>query len=477
MSDFEVDVAILGAGTAGLVAYREARKHKKEVRLIDGGTLGTTCARVGCMPSKLLIAAANAYHNANAVGGFGIIPGKPKVDGHAVMARIKGERDKFTGSVIDSMDEFPEGDFIPENAKFLGDNLLELSSGEKLSARTIVIATGSQPVIPESLAPVGDRVIVNDDIFYWDNLPKSIAVFGLGVIGLELAQALHRLGVEVHIFARSRKVGPLTDPAMQEFATATFAKELNIHWQSEPFVSRKDDSVLVSWQDGNEQHERSFDYVLAATGRRPNITSLDLHKTSLETDPKGLPKFDPLSLQVGSSSIFIAGDVGDVRAILHESADDGRIAGQNAARYPEVLRHVRRTPLGIVFSSPQIAVVGASHAKLVQCGVEFGTGDFSFKGQGRAKVENRDLGMIRLYGEKDTGILLGAEMVGPEAEHLAHLLAWSIGTGQTVTDILGLTVYHPVLEEGLRSALRSLNYALGFGPNPPLRSLDCGPGS
>ncbi len=477
MRNFDVDVAILGAGTAGLVAYREARKQKKEVRLIDGGTLGTTCARVGCMPSKLLIAAANAYHDANAVGAFGIEAGTPKVDGRAVMARVKSERDKFTGSVTESMDAFPEGDFIPQYAKFLNDNLLELSSGEKLSARTVVIATGSHPVIPESLEPAGDRIIVNDDIFYWDELPESIAVFGLGVIGLELAQALHRLGVEVHIFARSKKVGLLTDPAVQEFATTTFASELNIHWHSDPVVSRSGDSVSVSWQHGDQKHEQSFDYALAATGRRPNVASLDLHNTSLKIGPKGIPEFDTLSLQAGSSSIFIAGDVGGVRAVLHESADDGRVAGQNAARHPDILRHVRRTALGIVFSSPQIAVVGASHAKLIECGADFETGEYSFKGQGRAKVQNRDHGLIRLYGEKDTGILLGGEMIGPDAEHLAHLLAWSIGTGQSVTDILGLTVYHPVVEEGLRSALRSLNFALGFGPNPPLRSLDCGPGS
>jgi len=177
---FDVDVAILGAGTAGMSAYREASKYTDRIALIDGGPLGTTCARVGCMPSKLLIAAADAADHMRHTDKFGVESVIPKIDGKAVYAQ------------------------------FEDDHTLLLSNGRKLTAKTIIIATGSRPNIPKPFEVAGDKLIVNDDVFDWDDLPESAAVFGAGVIGLELGQALHRLGVRVHLFGRDNLVGPLS---------------------------------------------------------------------------------------------------------------------------------------------------------------------------------------------------------------------------------------------------------------------------
>ena len=132
--------------------------------------------------------------------------------------------------------------------------------------------------------------------------------------------------------------------------------------------------------------------------------------------------------------------------------------------------------MGVVFSDPQIAFVGKRHAHLVSEGVDFAIGEVSFEDQGRSRVMLVNKGLMRLYGEAGTGLLLGAEMIGPEHEHLAHLLAWVIQMRMTVSDILELPFYHPVIEEGLRTGLRELNRALGMGPKPPLRCIDCGPG-
>lgn len=148
MNEHDVDVAILGAGTAGMAAYREAAKQTNKIALIDAGPLGTTCARVGCMPSKLLIAAADAAHEARHTEKFGVSTGRVTIDGVAVMNRVRSERDRFVGFVKDAFDSFEDHHLIRQNARFVNDNTLELSGGTRLSARTTISATGSRPAVP-----------------------------------------------------------------------------------------------------------------------------------------------------------------------------------------------------------------------------------------------------------------------------------------------------------------------------------------
>ena len=141
-----------------------------------------------------------------------------------------------------------------------------------------------------------------------------------------------------------------------------------------------------------------------------------------------------------------------------EAADDGRIAGRNAARFPEVLAPRRRTPLGVVFSDPQIAMVGTAFKDLPPCGASAGAA--SFDDQGRARVQRINAGHLRIYADVKTHRLLGAEMVGPRAEHIGHLLSWAVQAGFTVDQALDMPFYHPVVEEGVRTALRDLAVSL-----------------
>ncbi len=477
MSEYQYDVAILGVGTAGMSAYREASQYTQRIALIDGGPLGTTCARVGCMPSKLLIAAADAAHHMRHTDKFGVKSTDPEIDGKAVMLRVRSERDRFVGFVKEAVEEFDKADLIREYGEFVDDHTIRLSSGKTLTAKTIIIATGSRPNIPAPFEAAGDRLIVNDDVFEWETLPKSVAVFGAGVIGLELGQSLSRLGVRVRLFGRDNLVGPLSDPDVQNYAARAFETEFPVVWHADTQISREGDEVVVRWSDNAEDEER-FDYLIAATGRRPNLDKIGLNNTSLPLDERGTPLYDPLSGRIGETHVFVAGDATVDLPLLHEAADEGRIAGENAARYPHSYRRKRRTPLGVVFSDPQIMVVGASYRSLVEkAGCDFEIGEVSFDDQGRARVMGINKGLLRVYGEKETGRFLGAEMIGPAAENIAHLLAWSIESNETVDDILNKPFYHPVIEEGVRTAFRNLNHALGFGPNPPLRCIDCGPGA
>ena len=479
MKTIQVEIAIIGAGTAGLAAYRAARLHGKRALLIESGPYGTTCARVGCMPSKLLIAAAEAAHAAAAAPAFGVFPGTVRIDGAAVMARVRRERDRFVGFVLEGMEHIPLQDKVRGHARFMSARQLQLDQHTTVDAERIVIATGSSAIVP--VAWRGPRVIISDDVFDWVDLPRSVAVIGSGVIGLELGQALHRLGVRVTIFARGTSIAHLSDPQVLQAAHSVLAAEMDCRFGTR-IASLNDDvhanAVVLTSVDGAglERVER-FDYVLVAAGRSPNVDQLDLGLAGLALDARGVPLYDQHTMQCGSSAIFIAGDADAELPLLPEAADQGKIAGENAARYPLVQAGLRRTRLAIAFTEPQIATVGASFKELCQSHAgKFALGSVSFEDQGRSRVMLQNQGLLRVYGAIGTGRFLGAEMFGPRAEHLGHLLAWACQSGLTVAQMLEMPFYHPVIEEGVRTALRDLAKQLEAtaAPEP---CPDCTPGT
>ena len=451
----EVDVAVIGAGSAGLPAFRAAREHTDRVILIERGPHGTTCARVGCMPSKLLIAAAEAAHGMEIAPGFGIHPGSISIDGEAVMERVRRERDRFVGFVLDGVERIDPEQKISGQARFVEDSRLEIGNSQVRAGR-VVIASGTSPAIPDFLEQVRDLVSVNDDVFEWKTLPESVAVFGAGVIALELGQALHRLGVRVRLFGRSLRTGPITDPGVLQSAEKVFSSEFPF---TAPVKVEKvvpdENGVRVLYRNNEDSgiEEEVFEQVLAATGRDPNLTELNLEQTSLKLDSRGIPVYNPLTMQCGNSPVFIAGDVNNTLTVLHEAADEGRIAGDNAGRFPDVREGDRRSPMTVVFTDPQMAVVGKTWNDLQ--GMDYVMGGVSFEGQGRSRVMLQNRGRLHLYAEPGSGRLLGMEAVGPRVEHLAHLIAWSHQQQLTVQQMLSMPFYHPVVEEGLRTALRS----------------------
>jgi dihydrolipoamide dehydrogenase len=477
MEEIRLDIAIIGTGTSGMGAYREAKKFTDSIALIEGDQYGTTCARVGCMPSKLLIAPAEARYRANYFERFGLVGAVPAVDGAAVMKRVRDERDRFVGFVVKAVEGFDEAHRIRAHATFVDDHRLQLSDGRMLRAERIIVTVGSRPFIGDQLAPLGDRVITSDELFYLHELPSSIAVFGAGIIGLELGQALHRLGVRMRLFGRGGSIGPLTDPAIIAYAAETFAQEYPILPDAQvEGVMREGDQVRVDFMAGGGRVTEYFDMVLAATGRRSNVDGLGLEHTSLQLDERGIPLYNPDTMQCGDSHIFIAGDADGDLALLHEASDEGRLAGENGGRYPEVYRRARKTPLSIVFSDPQIGLAGKTYRELTESGIEFATGTVDFEDQGRSRVMLVNKGLLHIYGDPHTGEVLGAEMIGPHHEHLAHLIAWSIQSRMNAQDMVQMPFYHPVIEEGLRSGLRTLLAAMNMAPAPPLRCIDCGPG-
>lgn len=440
------DVLIIGAGSAGLSALREVKKRTENYAIVNDGPWGTMCARVGCMPSKALIAAANAFHARGDFSGFGIRGGDGvSVDLPAVLQRVRTLRDDFVKGNLDTTER--AGDrAISGRAKLLGVDRV-IVNGKELRARKIIIAPGATPIVPAPWRDLGDRLMTTDSLFEQLTLPRRLAVVGQGALGLELAQALKRLGRDVVGFGNLPMVAGLTDPGVNAVALEVLRKELEIHLGHDAKLTSDGFAVRIDAGPANAIVDR----VLVALGRRPNVDGLGLETLGVPLNEDGLPKVNPQTMQVGDLPVFLVGEANGETAVLHEAIDDGQIAGLNATA-ESVTQFRRRTPLAIVFSEPNVATVGQRFSALGDPLI----GEARFEDQGRARIARRNSGILRVYAERSSGVLLGAELCAPGGEHLAHLLALAIDRGLTADQVLRMPYYHPTLEEGLRGALRDV---------------------
>jgi dihydrolipoamide dehydrogenase len=456
MSEHSCDVAIIGAGTAGIAAYRAVVDAGADALLIERGPGGTTCARVGCMPSKLLIAAAEAAHAARRADLFGVRVGEVRVDGPAVMRRVRAERDRFVGAVFESLDAIPETRRRSGEARFRDARTLAVGA-HAVTFRAAVIATGSSPAVPKPLQGLGDRLLTTDTVFEIADLPDTLAVLGGGPVGIELAQAMARLGVAVTLIDSGTTLAGLTHPDLLTAAAEIFAADMTLLRETEVEAAEPlDGGARLKWRtaDGGRGEGR-FARVLSAAGRPPNLSELDLAAAGLSLDEKGMPPLDPRSYACGGGPLLIAGDANAARPILHEASRQGTIAGRNAvalARGGSLEAPEPWTPLAMVFTHPQTAQIGAAYDPEAADRL---VGAADFRDQGRARVEAVNQGGIRFWADR-AGRLLGGEMIGPAAEHLAHILVDAIAAGRTARDMLDRPVYHPTIEEGVQSALAAI---------------------
>ncbi|MET0065153.1 MAG: dihydrolipoyl dehydrogenase [Candidatus Thiodiazotropha sp.] len=465
MAQKKVDVAIIGSGTAGLNATSQVGPSGKSFLLINGGEPGTTCARVGCMPSKALIQVAEDYHRRTHLNRYG-------VDGHTglsidiptTLEHVQDLRDTFVDRVLSNSTDNMGEKFVEAYAQFVDPHTLLLDNGDQVEAERIVIATGSRPVVPPAWEVFGEKILTTDTFFELEDLPKSVAVIGLGVIGLELGQSLSRLGVEVTGFDMAQTIGGTSDPEVSKSALEIMQREFSIHLGQAVEISNEGPQLRVT----AGEHSVVVDKVLASLGRTPNLEGLALQNSGLELDARGIPLHNPNTMQCGDSHIFMAGDLTGDRPILHEAGDEGKIAGYNAS-HDEVLAFQRKTPLAINFCDPNICLVGTPYRALDLDSTA--VGEVKLAPVGRAMIMGQNRGVIRVYANCKSGVLLGSEMITPRGENLGHLLSWAIAQNLTVGDLLRLPFYHPVIEEALQAALNNL-YAQVETKNPgPIKEL------
>lgn len=453
-----VKVAIIGAGTAGLTAMGIIRRETDDFVMINEGWYGTTCARVGCMPSKVLVQIADDYDRLNKLAVQGIQGAdRISIDAEQVMKRVRTLRDAFVEKTLAPTNQLPAEKNLNGRAEFTGPNSLRImfpdGRHEDLHADKILIATGSHPVLPAAWQALGDRVITSEQFFELDTLPRRVAVIGLGVIGLELGQAMARLGVSVVGLEMSETIAGITDPDVRAKAVELIGHDFPMHLNTAAELKQGPEAITVTAGD----QDYAVDLVLTAIGRAPNLSGLVLANAGVPVNDRGVPAFDPATLNIPDTDIYLAGDATGEKAILHEAADEGRIAAYNIIATLQgnaSTAYGERTPLALAFTHPNIAFFGQRFSELDLS--QTAVGSYNFNMLGRPRVMQESEGLIRLYADKTSKRLVGGEMIAPRGEHLSHQLAWVTQLKVEVADILRLPFYHPNLEEGVRLALREL---------------------
>ena len=457
-AEIMTDVAIIGAGTAGLYALREVRQSRRSFILIDTGPLGTTCARVGCMPSKVALHAGALWASRHKLKEIGVSgTDSLTIDLTVTWDALRQQRDKFSNGAAEKTRRAAGEYLIRGRARFLEPTVIEVdSAGEKkiIRAASVVIATGSRPVVPAWLEPVKDRMVTTDEFFELESLPPRVGVLGLGAIGLEMGLAMSRLGVTVFGVDLAPVVAGISDPDVAQHVAEQFGTEMTMWLNNAVSVERTKQGILL--RSGSNQAE--VDLILCALGRRPNVDNLNLAEAGFPIGDRGMPVFDHATLQIGNLPVFIAGDADGFRPLMHEATDEGAIAGYNAAR-ESVIRFRRKISMGIAFTNPDICSVGARFDELdpVNTIIVSASGETN----GRARILWAEGSVLRVYADARNGELLGATIFAADGEHLAHLLAWAIQRRETAESLLAMPFYHPVMEEMLQTALQDIVRKIG----------------
>jgi dihydrolipoamide dehydrogenase len=450
----EVDVAIIGAGTAGLNALRQVKDAGKSFVLIERGELGTMCARTGCIPSKAVL------HASEVMGYWVEAEAEGEANAGTPSRRVTDKANRLWRLARATRDRSAEG-MAKETLELAGDKLIrgaahvinanDIQVGDRvIRARATVIATGSAPFVPDQWKALGTEILTTDSLFDLDTLPSTMGLIGLGAIGLEMGVALSRLGVHVTAADQADVVGGIGDPLIAQVARQHVEREMTM-WLGEPVdLERNAAGGFAMVSGGPTQRRAEVERVLVALGRRSSLPQLDLQNAGVEVDEHGNVPFDPQTMRIGESNFYLAGDVANARPLQHEAADEGSIAGWNAARHESNDSFRRRVPLSIAFTNPDFAATGCAFDKL-PAGTLIAEG--CAHGNARSGITDQNDNVVRLYVEPDSGRLLGAALFSGAGEHLAHLLAWAVQRGETVEELLRLPFYHPTVEEMLQTAL------------------------
>ncbi|SAI69566.1 pyridine nucleotide-disulfide oxidoreductase [Bordetella ansorpii] len=447
MQSRDVEAVVIGAGTAGANAFHVLKSAGVDVLLVDPGPLGTTCARVGCMPSKAVLHAAARWSQAR---GLVADPADLILSPNALWQHARQVRDELAGEAAQSTRSAAGHRLIMQEARFVAADTLQAGQ-TRIRARAFVICTGSSPVVPEPLRSLEHRLLTTDTLFELDVLPRRVGVLGMGAIGLEMGIALARLGLDVIGADQSDDIGGATDPDIQARAQVHFGSLMQL-WLGEAVTAQADgDAVRLRQAD----RQAVVDRLLVATGRHANVEKLDLAAAGVDLDDKGQPRIDPERLTAGHDGIFFAGDVNPDRPLMHEAADEGQAAGRAALAHvrgesPPAL--ARRCALAIVFTDPDLCAIGLPFDQAQEQDAFIGAA--SGNENGRARIMGANDSLLRVYAARGTGRLLGASILATHGEHLAHLLGWAIQNGQTAEQLLAMPFYHPSIEEMLKDALK-----------------------
>lgn len=451
------DLVVVGAGPGGYVAAIRAAQLGMSVACIDkNAQLGGTCLRVGCIPSKALLESSERYSEAThgVFDEHGIGVGTVSLDLDKMLARKDSIVDQLTKGVRGL---FKKNGVTPYQGigKLLGDGKVEvaLSEGgtETLTAKNILIATGSEPTTIPGVELDGDRIGTSTEALSYPSVPEHLIVIGAGVIGLEMGSVWRRLGSKVTVLEYLPDFLPSVDKDIAKLAFRVFKKQ-GLEFKMGVRVTgaeRKGDQVVVSYAKGETTETITADRVLVSTGRRANTDGLGARELGLEMDKRGVITVDD-HFRTNVPGVWAIGDVIPGPMLAHKAEDEGVAAVEIMAGLPGHLNY-DAIP-SIIYTHPEVGAVGKTEQQLVEAGVPFRKGSFPYKANGRAKAMGETDGVVKILAHAETDRILGFHVLGAHASDLAGEGAVAIEFSASSEDLARSAHAHPTLSEIIKQA-------------------------
>jgi dihydrolipoamide dehydrogenase len=452
------DLIVIGGGPGGYVAaIRAAQLGLKTACIEKRGTLGGTCLNVGCIPSKALLTASHHYDEAqHGLARFGVKLDKVGLDLPAMMAhKDKVVSDNTKG--IEFLFKKNKVAYIQGGGRILKAGSVEvaLNAGgtETLTAKNILIATGSDVMGLPGLAIDEKQILSSTGALALPKVPKSLAVIGAGVIGLELGSVWRRLGAEVTVIEYLDRILPPFDGEVGKHAQRLLAKQgLNFKLSRKVTGAKTGKgSVVLSTEAaaGGSPEEVSAECVLVAVGRKPYVEGLGLEAAGVALSPKGFVTVGK-HFETSVPGIYAIGDVIGGAMLAHKAEDEGVAAAEHLAGKPG---HVNYDAIpSVVYTWPEIACVGRNEEELKAAGIEYRVGKFPFTANGRARAMGESDGFAKVLADAKTDRVLGVHILGPSAGDLIAEAVLAMEFSASSEDIARTCHAHPALGEALKEA-------------------------
>jgi dihydrolipoamide dehydrogenase len=459
------DIAVIGAGPGGYVAAIRAAQLGFSVVCIDDfknakgkASLGGTCLNVGCIPSKALLESSENYERAlHRFGEHGIKIGDVALELDIMLARKDKIVDQFTGGIA-LLFKKNKVRSLHGHARFVSGGAtyaLEIQDGERketISARHVIVATGSSPRQLPMAAVDNDRICDNVGALSFPDVPKRLGVIGAGVIGLEMGSVWKRLGSEVTILEALPDFLPAADEAVSREAWRVFTKVagLDIRLGCRIAAVRPGKkSVSITFSDGKGEQKLEFDRLIISIGRIPNSVNLGADKVGLKLDERGFIAVDERNA-TNLPNVYAIGDVVRGPMLAHKSSEEGvAVAEIIAGQHPHV--NLETVPW-VIYTSPEVAWVGKTEQQLKAEGVEYRSGQFPFSVSGRARALGETAGFLKMLAHRQTDRILGVHILGPYASELIAEAVVAMEFGASSEDIARIVHAHPSLAEAMHEA-------------------------
>lgn len=450
------DVIVIGTGPGGYHAAIRAAQLGKKVFAVEAEYVGGVCLNVGCIPTKALLHAAEELEGTKHGSAFGLEVKEVRLD----LKRLGGWRDGIVKKLTGGVSQLLKGNKVELKtgfAKFVAKDAIEVG-GERIQGKAFIVATGSEPnTLPGFEVDQKDIVDSTGALRVEDKFPKRILCIGGGAIGLEFAQVYKRMGAEVTVIEFMGQILPSADPETAGLLAKILTKQgITIKTNTKGLEQeKKKDGLHVTLEDVKTSKQETIvvDKILVATGRRPRGRGLGLEAIGVKVDERGYVLTNE-KMETGVPGIYAIGDVTRPPLLAHKAMKEGLIAAENAAGGNAVMDY--QVP-NVVYTSPEWAAVGLTEEEANKAGYKVKVGKFPLAASGRAMTLEATDGLIKLIGDTETDLLLGAHIVGPSASDLIAELGLALEMGATVTDV-GLTVHaHPTLSEGIMEAAEHLH--------------------